>query len=199
MWTRLTLAATLLAAVVSPTQAQTDYYARLGLTYSTKLLQDDVIQEIETQQSLAPTLALGISIPIAPAFTAGLEGSFTSSGYHSTEQNVETDLGTLRTGSLLLNLAGPIVSQLGWRAGGGLIGYWPAENDGIFLQGGSARFLVGAGLDFRPRLLSNWDLMASLRYDFHRFTTDELKARGFTGSQGVQRISASIGLARARR
>jgi len=41
--------------------------------------------------------------------------------------------------------------------------------------------------------------MVSLRYDFHRFSTDQLDARGFTGSQGVQRVSLSLGLARARR
>ena len=40
--------------------------------------------------------------------------------------------------------------------------------------------------------------MASLRYDFHRFTTDELQARGFSQSQGVQRVSATVGLARGR-
>jgi hypothetical protein len=44
--------------------------------------------------------------------------------------------------------------------------------------------------------MSKWDLMASLRYDFHRFTTGELRARGFGQNQGVQRISASLGLAR---
>jgi hypothetical protein len=42
-------------------------------------------------------------------------------------------------------------------------------------------------------------MMASLRYDFHRFTTDELEARGFSQSQGVQRIAATIGLSRGRR
>jgi hypothetical protein len=38
--------------------------------------------------------------------------------------------------------------------------------------------------------------MASLRYDIHRFTTEELQARGFGQNQGVQRVSASVGLAR---
>jgi hypothetical protein len=41
--------------------------------------------------------------------------------------------------------------------------------------------------------------MVSLRYDFHRFTTEELTARGFSGTQGIQRVSAGIGLARGRR
>lgn len=185
--------------MVSAAQAQMDYYARLGLTVSSKLLTDDVIEEIDTRQDLAPTLAVGASLPMAPSYTAGLEATLTSSGYHSIEQDVETDLGTLRTGTIMLGLAGPVWRRLGWRAGAGLIQYWPAEDQGIFLRGGTTRFLAGAGVDYRPHLLSRWDLLASLRYDFHRFTTDELKARGFFGSQGVQRVSLTIGLGRALR
>jgi hypothetical protein len=142
---------------------------------------------------------LGASLPIAPTYRAGLEASFTSSGYHSTELDVQSDLGTLRTVSLLLNLEGPVARKLFWRAGVGVIDYWPADDQGIFLRGGATRFLAGAGVDYRPPLQRNWDLMFSLRYDFHRFTTDELRSQGFTGSQGVQRLSASVGLARARR
>jgi hypothetical protein len=176
-----------------------DYYARLGATASTTLLRDALVQEIKVRQSIAPTLVLGASLPFAPTFRAGVEAALTSGGYHSTEQNVESGLGTLRTGSLLLNLEGPVASQVNWRAGVGLITYWPADRQGIFLQGGTTRFLVGAGIDYLRPALSSWDLMISLRYDFHRFTTDELSARGFGGSQGVQRVSASVGLARSGR
>jgi hypothetical protein len=198
---RAILASVLVLATVpvSEAQSQTDYYARLGLTFSTDLLRDEVFQPIEARQSVAPTLVLGASLPIAPTYRAGLEGALTSSGYHSREANQNSDLGTIRTGSLLLGLEGPIWRWLRWRAGAGVIRYWPAERTGAFLQGGSTRFLAGAGVDYRPPLLTKWDLMVSLRYDFHRFTTDELVTRGFTGSQGVQRVSASIGLARGRR
>ena len=41
--------------------------------------------------------------------------------------------------------------------------------------------------------------MASLRYDFHRFTTDELDQRGFSQTQGVNRVSLSVGLSRSTR
>lgn len=44
--------------------------------------------------------------------------------------------------------------------------------------------------------MSSWDLMVSARYDFHRFTTDELERRGFSQAQGVSRISLSVGLSR---
>jgi hypothetical protein len=188
-----------LTVLTSPAQSQVDYYGRLGLTFATDLTRDAIVQEIEVRQSLAPTLVLGASLPFAPTYRAGLEATLISSSYHSTELGAESDLGTLRTGSILLNLEGPVATKLYWRAGLGLINYWPADQRGIFLRGGATRFLAGAGVDYRPRLLVNWDLMVSLRYDFHRFTTEELSARGFSGSQGVQRVSASVGLARARR
>jgi hypothetical protein len=199
MRTMLALLSLMVAARVSVVQSQVDYYGRLGVTFSTHLVRDHVFESIDTRQKLAPMLALGASLPIAPTYTAGLEATITSAGYYGEQQDVKTDLGTLRTGSLLLNLAGPIFPGLGWRAGTGLIQYWPADEEGIFLRGGATRLLVGAGVDYRSRLLTSWDLMVSLGYDFHRFTTDELQARRFSGSQGVQRVSASVGLSRARR
>ena len=184
---------------VSVARGQADYYARLGLTFATNLVTDHIIQDIDTRQSLAPTLFVGGTLPIARSYSAGLEASLASSGYHSTETDQDTDLGTLRTGSVLLALDGPVWRRVRWKAGLGLIRYWPAEDSGIFLRGGTTRFLAGAGVDYRPPLSPVWDLMVSLRYDFHRFDTDELDVRGFTGSQGVQRISASVGIARSRR
>lgn len=186
------------AWATSGLQAQTDYYARLGLTYSTKLMRDRIFQEIEVRTGLAPTLMVGASLPFAPRYRAGIEAALTTSGYESQEQGVDSDLGTLRTFSATLGLHGPIARRVGWRAGVGLLRYWPTEDQGIFLRGGTTRFLAGAGIDYRPSVMTNWDLMISLGYDFHRFTTEELRARGFGGSQGVQRVSATIGLARAR-
>ena len=183
-------------SVVATAQGQVDYYARLGLSYATALVQDDILQQIEVRQSLAPTLALGAATGIAPRYRAGLEATLTSGGFHSEESGNDTDLGTIRTGTLLLGLDGPIWQRFRWRAGAGLITYWPAEDSGIFLRGGTSRFLAGAGLDYRYPTHQLWDVMVSLRYDFHRFKTDELVARGFSGSQGVQRVSLSVGLAR---
>ena len=180
--------------------AQVDYNARLGVTWATTLLRDDVVNEIEVRQKLAPTLVLGAAMPIAPLYRAGLELALTTSGYQSKEAGGATvDLGTVRTSSITLGLDGPIAQGLRWRAGAGLLRYWPTEERGIFLRGGTTRFLAGAGIDYQRPILAQWDLMASLRYDVHRFTTEEIDARGFSQSQGVQRIAATFGLARGRR
>jgi hypothetical protein len=192
----LPLLTLLSAAGLADLEAQVDYFARLGVTYATALTEDQIVNEpIEVRQNLAPTLALGAALPIAPRYRAGLEAMLTTSGYRGAEDGTDTDLGTLRTASISLGLDGPIASQVRWRAGLGLIGYWPSEDQGIFLLGGTTRFLAGTGLDYRRPISTKWALMASLRYDIHRFTTDELQARGFGQSQGVHRISASVGLA----
>ena len=189
----------LAAAGASPLQGQVDYNARLGLTWASPLLRDDIVDEIRVRQKLAPTLMLGASLPIAPRYRAGVEVGLATSGYRSDESGTSTDLGTLRTGSITLGLHGPISPGLEWRGAVGLLGYWPAQEQGPFLRGGTTRFLAGAGVDYRRPLLPQWEMMVSLRYDYHRFTTDELQARGFSQSQGVQRISATVGLARGRR
>lgn len=195
----LALLCVLPCAGASTAHAQVDYYARIGLSATTKLVRDRIIQEIEVRQGLAPTLVVGAALPMAPLYRAGLEATVTTAGFHATEAGTETDLGNLRTGSITLGLDGPVWRGIRWRAGAGLIRYWPGDRSGIFLRGGTTRFLAGAGADYRHKVMPHWEFLASLRYDFHRFTTDELVARGFTGSQGVQRISATVGLARGRR
>jgi hypothetical protein len=188
--------ALLLVAGPGALRAQTDYYARLGLVGAGTLLRDVLGTEITVRQSIAPMAAIGASMPISPGYRAGVEATFASGGFDAEQGGSDTDLGTIRTGSVLVGLDGPIWKTVRWRVGMGGLFYWPAQDSGIFLQGGPMRFLAGAGVDWRRPVMPSWDLMASARYDFHRFTTDELKRRGFSQSQGVSRISLSVGLAR---
>jgi hypothetical protein len=188
--------ALLLAAGTGALHAQTDYYARAGAMWSSTLVRDMLVTEVTVQQSIVPMVALGASMPISPGYRAALEGTLSSGGFSAEQDGDETDLGTLRTASVLLGLEGPVWRMVRWRVGLGGILYWPSEDRGIFLQGGPVRFLAGAGADWRSPVLQSWDLMVSARYDIHRFTTDELERRGFSQAQGVSRVSLSVGLAR---
>jgi len=194
------LLALLLPASASGLHAQTEYDLRAGAVATSTLVRDVIVDEITVRQSIAPMIALGASLPISTrGYRAGLEATLSSGKFHSSEGGANTDLGTLRTATLMLGLDGPIVGDLRWRIGLGGIRYWPADKEGIFLSGGTTRVLAGAGLDYRRPVLPKWDLMTSLRYDFHRFTTGELELRGFSQSQGVSRGSLSIGLSRSTR
>ena len=188
--------ALLLAAGTGALHAQTDYYARAGAVWASTLVRDVLVSEVTVQQSVAPMVALGASMPISPGYRAAIEATVASGGFSAEQDGVETDLGTLRTASVLLGLEGPIWRTVRWRVGLGGLFYWPSEDRGIFLQGGPVRFLAGAGADWRRPVLPSWDLMVSARYDLHRFTTDELETRGFSQAQGVSRVSLSVGLAR---
>lgn len=193
------LPALLLVAGFGTLRAQVNYYARVGAVAAGTLLRDRLGGEITVRQDIAPMLALGASLPISPGYRAGLEATVSSGGFDADQGGAETDLGTLRTASLLLDLEGPVWRTVRWRAGLGGLMYRPAEESGIFLQGGPIRFLAGVGADWREPVSSGWDLMISGRYDFHRFTTDELELRGFSQAQGVSRVSLSVGLARGLR
>jgi hypothetical protein len=191
--------ALLLAAGPRALDAQTDYYARAGVIGAGTLLRDVLGTEISVRQSIAPMVAIGGAMPISPDYRAGIEAILSSGGFDAEQDGGETVLGTIRTASVLVGLDGPIWRAVRWRVGLGGLFYWPSEDSGIFLQGGPIRFLAGAGADWRRPVLPSWDLMVSARYDFHRFTTDELERRGFSQAQGVSRISISVGLARGAR
>ena len=191
--------ALLLVAGPGALHAQTDYYARVGAVWAGTLLRDVLGTEISVRQAIAPMVAIGGSMPISPGYRAGIEATVASGGFDAEQDGSETDLGTVRTGSVLVGLEGPIWKSVRWRVGMGGLFYWPSEESGIFLQGGPLRFLAGAGADWRRPVMPSWDLMVSARYDFHRFTTDELERRGFSQAQGVSRISLSVGLARGLR
>ena len=180
--------------------AQTEYYARVGAVGTTNLLHDVLVTELTVRQSIAPMIALGGSLPIGPrGYRANLEATLASGKFHRSQQGSSANIGTLRTATLILGLEGPVWRQVRWRAGLGVIQYWPADDEGIFQTGGTARFLAGAGADYRRPVLPKWDLMTSLRYDFHRFKTATLESRGFSQSQGVSRVSLSLGLSRSLR
>ena len=195
MWSCLLL----LAAGAHPVRAQANYFVRVGAVGASKLLQDFITNQITVKQSIAPMVAFGGSLPVGTGYRAGVEATVASGGFHSTENDVDTDLGTLRTGTLTAFLEGPVVERLRWHVGLGGIAYSAGDESGIFAQGGTTGFLAVGGADYRYPVHSKWDLIASARYDYHRFTTDGLEARGFSHSQGVGRVSLSVGIARGLR
>lgn len=192
------LLALLVLVGVPSLAAQTTYYARLGAVGASNLIRDVIVDEITVRQSIAPMLALGAALPISErGYRVGLEGTLASGKFHSSENGNHTDLGTVRTGTIMLQLDGPVYREFRWTAGLGGIKYWPKDHAGIFREGGKVRLLAGAGLDYRRAVSPRWDVLTSLRYDWHRFTTDELERRGFSQTQGVSRISLSLGLSRS--
>lgn len=188
----------LLAA--APLSAQTHYYARLGPVYSTRIVRDVLYEPVVTKPGLAPTLFAGFGVPFGSNYRGGVEVSLGRAGLSTSTPDTpnapSTDLGGVWQGSAMVMMDAPIRSRLRGRAGIGAIRYMPSDDDGMWAQGGTTRMLFGAGLDYEMPASSSWNVMLSARYDYHRFTTAELRSRGFRLEQPVNRLSLSVGLAR---
>jgi hypothetical protein len=190
--TALGLALTL----TQPLAAQGRYGLSLGGVWSTPIVTDHIFNDIDLQPALAPAVTLNASWPVSPKARLGAEASFATGHLNSKESGQSVDIGTLRTLTVTGGVEAPLVGKLWGRLGGGFIKYLPAEDEGVFQQGGPLRWVLGLGVDYRWQWKPRWQWVAGVRYDFHRFTTDELVAQGFGGTQDVHRVMISIGIAR---
>jgi hypothetical protein len=191
-FTALGLALTL----TQPLAAQGRYALSLGGIWSTPIVTDHIFNDIELQPAVAPVVTLAGSWPVSHKTRLGAEASFATGHLNTKESGQSTDIGTLRSLTVTGGVEGPLVDKLWWRLGGGFIKYLPAEEEGVFQNGGPTRWVLGLGADYRWQWKPHWQWVAGVRYDFHRFTTDELVAQGFGGTQDVHRVMISVGIAR---
>ena len=191
---------TALMLLLFPTAAlaqQVRVGARLGATWSSTLLQDVIVNPITVKSGIAPTLALAASIPTGKKYRVGLEGVFSTASVTAKENGVDTDLGSLRTASLMATAEGPLMVQdFYFRIGVGMLKYLPSEKVGIFQQGGPTRLTGNFTVEYRRTLGSGWEWVAAARYGRLGFTTKELQSRGFSRSQAVHRAGLEAGAAR---
>ncbi|HEX6990802.1 MAG TPA: outer membrane beta-barrel protein [Gemmatimonadales bacterium] len=196
------LALLLAAATVAPARAQATYYVRGGATWSSDIVRDVFTAPVTTRPGLAPTLFAGVDFSLSPRYGLGLEASAGTASLSTRTPSIpgsDIDQGRIWTMGALLNMNGDLARALRWRAGLGVLHYGGPSDAGIFAQGGTTRALFGAGLDYQLAQGRSWNPVVSLRYDYHRFVTDELRAQGFGLEQGVNRVSLSIGVTRGSR
>jgi hypothetical protein len=181
-------------ALAAPLAAQVEVAAMLGVTGSSPLVNDQIVQDIELKPALAPTFFLSASLPVATRLRASLDLSYGSSSADLTESgNASVDIGSIGVLTAAAALSGPIVSRLGWRLSLGILQYMPSEDTGVFRDGVPLAALFGAGLDWRQPLSDRWTGLIGIRYDFHLFTTPALESAGFSGSQQVSRLGVALG------
>lgn len=193
---KLLPAAALALAVASPAGAQVRLTGLVGMTSTSALVTDEIVQTIEVKPALAPTLLLSASLPVATKLRASLELGYSSSKADLTEDGTTVgDLGTLGAFTASAALTGPLVSRLAWRLSLGVLQYFPSEDVGAFSDGIPAAALFGAGLDWRQPLSDRWAAVLGARYDFHLFSTPALESAGFASSQQVSRLGLAVGAA----
>jgi hypothetical protein len=187
--------AALLALCLPATLAgQARYAASFGVTAGTPLVEDQIFQAVRVGQQLAPTFTLGVSLPVSARERAGLEVALGFGRTRIRETGLpDADGPGYRTLSITGGIEGPIIDRLSLRGGAGVLKYLP-DDAGIFRGGGPLLFLLSGGADYRLPMRGRIGLVARLRYDYQRFSTNALEAAGFARSQDVHRLGFGLGV-----
>jgi hypothetical protein len=179
-----------------PLAAQLSWNGRLGATWTTPMVTDNVGTEVNLQPGIAPTLGIELLLPLKTK--TPLEASFevqgTIASLYRKEDGSETDLLSMRTLSLTAGLTGKVSGPIYLRAGAGFVSYLSTEETAVFLEGTPTRLLGTAALEYRRPMPSGYRVTGLLRYDIHGFTTQQLQDAGYTGSQVVHRVMLGVGI-----
>lgn len=196
MQARLTVAL-LVACAGAPLAAQTAVQVTGGVV-SSGVLVNDGVQHTKLRPAIAPSFGVGIALPTGTGpFRVRLEAHYSTSTLNVTTADGQSDqLGSLATIDAMVMAEGPLIGALRWQVGGGALFYRPAENQGVFLDGPTHRWLIAGGAVFSHPLTPSLTLLINGRVDAHSFQTDILQARGYAGSQGVERFMLHVGLER---
>lgn len=197
-WMRSLLVAVAIGVGAAPLAAQTSGQLSLGLTASGALVTDGVLR-VTLRPTIAPTIGIAFAIPTGKGpYRALIEAHYARSSLHANDMDFGTtdNIGSLTTIDALIMAEGPVTGALRWQAGGGAIFYRPAENQGVFLDGPTRRWLLAGGVVWTHPLSPGMRLVVTGRVDSHTFTTDILQARNYAGTQGVQRFGLHVGVER---
>jgi hypothetical protein len=185
----------ILAVLLPATLAgQARYSVGFGMMGGTKLATDRIFQNIDVTQPLAPTVTIGASLPVSPRERGGVELGLGFGKTRIHESGFPTTEGpAFRLLSLTLGVDGPMLGPLRYRVGAGIAKYLP-DREGIFRQGGPLLLLLSLGADFHVFTQGHMGVAARLRYDYQRFSTDELRSTGFARTEDVHRLGLGLAI-----
>ena len=190
---RATTAATLLALAGVRLAAQWGGYAALGARAGTSLVHDVIVQPIDLRQTVALTVAAGVTTPTEGAWSGEAALDVTAGGLRRDEAAATLDLGGLTTVSFTVAVRRALGPGFAARAGAGALFYMPEHDAGVFRDGTAGATPVGlVGVTWAPAVGKRRRLALDLRYDVHRFITPALRDVGFTESRVVHRLALAV-------
>ena len=164
---------------------------------STNLVRDSIVENLEVRPQVAPLLAIRASLPVGKRYTFGGEAAVSRSDLRASGDTGATTVTALTLWAPSVFLRAAMLPWLGAEARLGALIYDPRETVGtLFADGAPIEPTLGVGVTMEHALGNR--LVASLfaQYDAHRFTTNSLRARGFTGETTVHRITVGLSLSR---
>lgn len=169
----------------------------IGAVGSSNLVTDSIVEAIAVRPQVAPQLDFRIEKVLSARYRVAGDLSLSRSDVKAEGASSSSEITSLTLWSPGIGLVAAATPWLGAEARLGALIYDPGDTDGtLFADGAPVTPVLGLGLRAEHALTSTLTGALHVRYDVHRFTTDALKARGFTGETVVHRIAVGVTLHR---
>ena len=186
-----------LSALTTPAAAQLRIGLRAGMTGSSALVTDSIVQPISARTAPAPNLGFTLENDLDSLWRVAL--GFSTSWAHLSRHSGDSSevVVPLTVWTPTLSLSRVMPRSIIARAFIGAAVYDPEHTNGNMFSGGAPILpLVGFGLGTERTLDNGLRVTLALDYDLHRFTTTRLRDDGFSGAQSVHRLTLSLTLSR---
>lgn len=169
----------------------------IGAVASSNLVTDSIVETIAVRPQVAPQLDLRVEKTLSARYRLAGDLAVSRSTVEAHGPSSSSEITSLTLWSPGIGLVAAATSWLGAEARLGALIYDPGATEGtLFADGAPVTPVLGLGLRAERALSGTLTGALHIRYDVHRFTTDALKARGFTGETVVHRIAFGITLYR---
>lgn len=185
--------------LLQPAGAQRTVRLALGVTRSSALAHDAILDNTVLKLALAPSATVGVAFPInaAGSYRLVMEAAYGTSKMTASDSTGGTsDLGSLATITTSAMVDGYLRGALRWQVGAGILFYRPANHSGVFLEGPIHRYLATGGMSWTHPITADLNLLVLGRYSFQEFITPILVARGYSSYQTVHRLGLHVGVER---
>lgn len=185
---------------VPPLAAQAiTWNARLGATWTSTMVTDQIaFSTIHLRPTIAPTLTLSAYTPLhtKKPVDATAELRVTTATLNDHQSTSTTRVAGMRTITFTGGVRTRFMGPTKLRVGLGFVSYALSEKEGVFQSGTPIRPLGAAAVEYEHDWRPSLRVSAALGYDIHTFTTKQLEANGYTGTQMVHRVMLSVGVSR---
>jgi hypothetical protein len=165
-----------------------------GALLGTPLVRDSIVQAFTIVPSIAPTVAVAAGTQLSDLYSLALSVRWARSDLVRREAGQTTAVLPLTVWSGSIALRRQVTQWATVEAEVGGIKYATGGmRDGTLFQD-DAPLLPAVGVSARADrgIGSGWTLGIETHYDFHRFTTQALRAGGLTGHRSVHRVAATL-------
>ena len=181
----------------SAARAQVSVGVGLGVVGSSNLVRDSIVEVVSVRPQAAPQIGLRIETPLGGRYRVAGELSVSHSSLMARGEATSTKITGLTLWAPAVVLQAAVTPWLAGEARLGALIYAPSETEStLFSDGAPVTPVLGLGITAARALGDRLTGTLQLRYDLHRFTTNALKSRGFTGETVVHRIALGITLFR---